>query len=78
MCLVQVNFILFTTEHSEYLTILMNKFHKGPNEERSPNVIATLYFGETVKIYFLFLCTYVSLRVTNSIPSCINFSNVSP
>ena len=56
----------------------MNKFHKGPNEERSPNVIATLYSGETGKIYFLFLCTCVSLRVTNSIPSCINFSNVSP
>jgi hypothetical protein len=41
----------------------MNKFHKGPNEERSPNVIATLYSGETGKIYFLFLCTNVSLRI---------------
>ena len=30
----------------------MNKFHKGPTEELSPNVTATLYFGETGKIYF--------------------------
>jgi hypothetical protein len=43
----------------------MNRFHKGPNEERSLNVTATLYSGETGKIYFLFLCTCVSLRVTS-------------
>ena len=33
----------------------MNKFHKGPNEERSPYVIATLY-SEDILLVLVHMC----------------------